>query len=104
MNQSRISSNVRAFSILSSSTNSVNILAKYSTSIDSEMKGKDKKSYLTLLVSIDNKGEYEKEILLNNSIDKVYTVPKLCEQISENKMLIYSMSRKGQKFGTMTLK
>ena len=69
----------------------------------SEMKGKDKRSYLTLLVSIDNKGEYEKEILLNNSVDKVYTVPKLCEQISKNKMLIYSYSKKGQKFGTMTV-
>ena len=63
----------------------------------SEMKRKDKRSYLTLLVSIDNKGEYEKEILLNNSVDKVYTVPKLCEQISKNKMLIYSYSKKGQK-------
>ena len=69
----------------------------------SEMKRKEKRSYLTLLVSVDNKGEYEKEILLNNSIDKVYTVPKLCEQISKNEMLIYSYSKKGQKFGAMTL-
>jgi len=69
----------------------------------SEMKGKDKRSYLTLLVSIDNKGEYEKEILLNNSVNKVFAVPKLCEQISKKEMLIYSYSKKGQKFGTMTL-
>ena len=69
----------------------------------SEMKGKEKRSYLTFLVSINNEGEYEKEILLNNSIDKVYTVPKLCEQISRGEMLIYSYSRKGQKFGVMTM-
>ena len=69
----------------------------------SEMKRKDKRSYLTLLVSIDNNGDYDKEILLNNSVDKVYTVPKLCEQISKNEMLIYSYSKKGQKFGTMIL-
>lgn len=69
----------------------------------SGMKGKDKRSYLTLLVSLDAKGEYEKEILLNNSVDKVTTVPKLCDQISEDEMLIYSASRKGQKFGIMTL-
>jgi len=70
----------------------------------SEMKRKDKNSYLTLLVSINGDGEFEKEILLNNSVDKVYTVPKLCEQISLKDMLIYSSSRKGQKFGKMTLK
>jgi hypothetical protein len=70
----------------------------------SGMKGKDKRSYLTLLVTLNADGEYEKEILLNNSVDKVYTVPKLCEQISESEMLIYSTSRKAQKFGKMKIK
>ncbi len=69
-----------------------------------KLEKKEKKAYLTLLVSIANNGEYNKEILFNNSNDRIYTVPKLCEQISDDQMIIYSVSRKGQKFGNMRLK
>jgi len=71
---------------------------------DKKPKGKDKKVYLTLLVTLDPKGEYTKEILLNNKEENSYTVSKLCGDINEKEFLIYNMSKKEQKFGSMTIK
>lgn len=71
---------------------------------DKKTKKKNKRTYFTLLVTLDSKGEYLKEILLNNKEEDSYTVPKLCDDINEKEFLIYNMSRKEQKFGSMTIK
>jgi len=69
-----------------------------------EMSRKDKKAYLTFISEVDNKGNIVDEILINNSEEETYVIPKFCEQITSNKTLIYTGKGKTQKMGIATFK
>lgn len=66
-----------------------------------EMDRKDKKAMLTLLVEVDGKGEFEKELLFNTRTEGVRTRPKVCEQIDQKSSIIYTQWGKTQKFAEL---
>ncbi len=67
-----------------------------------EMKRKDKIARLTVIATVDNRGEYEKEILINVSEENTYPVPKFSEQISEKELLMYTRKFKKRKFALVS--
>jgi hypothetical protein len=69
-----------------------------------QMSKKDKKAYLTFISEVDSKGNIVDEILINNSQEETYVIPKFCEQISEDKTLIFTGKGKYQKMGIATFK
>ena len=69
-----------------------------------QMKKKDKKARLTIIATVDNKGDYEKEILINVSEENTYPVPKFSEQINEKELLMYTQKGKKRKFAIVHFK
>lgn len=69
-----------------------------------EMTKKEKKAYLTFISEVDSKGNVQDEILLNNTEEEIYVVPKFCEQISSEKTLIYTRKGKTQRMGIAVFK
>lgn len=69
-----------------------------------QMSRKDKKANLTVITTIDKKGEQEKEILINASEENTYPVPKFSQQIDEDELLIYTRSGKKRKFAIVKFK
>lgn len=62
------------------------------------IKRKDRRSMLTLLVEINSKGDVEKELLFNNKAEQVTTRPKVCEQINRDFSILYTQRRNKHKF------
>ena len=60
-----------------------------------QMARKDKRAKLTVIATVDAKGEIEKEILINVSGESTYPIPKYSNQINDNEMFLYT--RKGKK-------
>jgi len=69
-----------------------------------ELSKKDKKSYLSVIVTVNQDGEQEKEILINASENNTYPVPKLSGQIDEDDILIYTRKKKTRKFAIVHFK
>jgi hypothetical protein len=70
-----------------------------------ELTKEEKKAYLTLFVTVDNKGEVEEEILIDNRQEETFIVPKLCEEFGDNQMFLFTQrGGKTKKLGTITLK
>lgn len=69
-----------------------------------EMSKKEKKAYLTFISEVDSKGNVEDEILINNSEEETYVIPKFCVQISDAKTLIYTSKGKTQRMGIAVFK
>lgn len=69
-----------------------------------EMTKKEKKAYLTFISEVDSKGNVTDETLINNSEEETYVIPKFCEQISDNRTLIYTSKGKTQRMGIAVFK
>lgn len=69
-----------------------------------QMKKKDRNARLTVIATIDSKGEYKKEILINVSEENTYPVPKFSEQINEKELLMYTRKGKKRKFAIVHFK
>ena len=62
------------------------------------------KESLTVVVSVDGKGEIEKEALFNASEAETTIRPKVCDQVNPNEMLIFGQKKKIQRFARLTFK
>ncbi|MFT5601180.1 MAG: hypothetical protein ACI9N1_001420 [Flavobacteriales bacterium] len=62
----------------------------YEREVFKTMSRAEKKSYLTIIAAVNPAGEVKKELLINNSKEEVYVVPKLCSQFSDSKTFIYT--------------
>lgn len=56
------------------------------------------KSSMVVLVTVDQYGEWEKEGIFSKQEVEIMTVPKTCEQITKNQMVIFGDWKKSQKF------
>lgn len=65
---------------------------------------KERKSYLTVVVTIDKLGNQQKDIIINASKESTYPVPKFSEQINEKELLIYTRKQKKRKFAIINFK
>lgn len=68
------------------------------------LKKKQKKAYFTLLVELNSAGKVTKEALFDTKSQDVRTRPKVCEQISEDEMIVYGKWYKKQKFAHLKFK
>lgn len=69
-----------------------------------KMNRKDKTARLTVIATVDNLGEYEKQILINVSQENTYPVPKFSEQINDKELLLYTQRGKKRKFALVDFK
>ena len=83
-----------------------NLSAKdyYEKTERAEMSKKDKKAYLTFVSQVTSDGKITDEILINNSAEETYVIPKFCEQISDDQTLIFTGKGKYQKMGIAKFK
>jgi hypothetical protein len=68
------------------------------------MSKKERRAYLTIIATVDSEGEVTKELLINNSEEEVYVVPKLCDQFSSDKTFIYTNRGKKITLGILEFK
>lgn len=62
------------------------------------------KEALTVVVTVDGKGEVEKEALFNASEAGTIIRPKVCDQVNPTEMLIFGQKKKIQRFARLTFK
>lgn len=63
----------------------------------------ERKNYLTLISTVFPDGEIKDELLLNNSKEEIYMVPKYCEQIDNENTFLYTSKRKNIRLGTLEI-
>ncbi len=62
------------------------------------------KESLTVLVELDSDGKQTREALFSSGEADILTRPKVCEQISENEMILFGQRRKTHRFAKITFK
>ncbi|MGK0379982.1 MAG: hypothetical protein ACJA1Z_003812, partial [Patiriisocius sp.] len=62
------------------------------------------KSSAAVLVQVDSDGRQVKEALFNAKEAELLIRPKVCEQISNNELVIYGQKRKTERFGKIVFK
>lgn len=62
------------------------------------------KSALVVLVTLDSEGKQQREALFSNREADIICRPKVCEQISDNEMIIFGQRKKTQRFAKLSFK
>ena len=65
---------------------------------------RSKKNIATVVVTIDGKGNWKKEMLFTAAETKINFLPKSSMQLSDNEILLYCYARGSNKFGKATIK
>ncbi len=75
--------------------------AYYDKEVWKAMPKDERKNYLTLISTVFSDGVVKDHLLLNNTKEEIYVVPKFCEQIDDNKTLLYTSRRKNVRLGIL---
>ncbi len=81
--------------------NAKNLYYKGSGNVENFTKGKNS---IVSIVELDANGNQTRTALFKDNDVEVLTRPKVCEQISNNEMIIFGQRRKAQQFGKVTFK
>ncbi len=81
--------------------NGRNLLYNGTGKVEGYKRGKDA---VVTMVDIDSDGRQNREALYITVDVKVYTRPKVCEQISDKEMIIFGQRKKIRRFGKITFK
>jgi len=65
---------------------------------------KSKRKSIVVLVSLDLEGYQTREALFSVKANKILTRPKVCQQISQNEMVIFGQRKKKNRFSKITFK
>lgn len=65
---------------------------------------KSKRKSIVVLVSLDLEGYQTREALFSVKANKILTRPKVCQQISQNEMVIFGQRKKKHRFAKITFK
>jgi len=75
--------------------------AYYEKEVWKSLPKSERKNYLTLISTVYPDGKIKDELLLNNTEEEIYVVPKYCEQIDDNKSLLFTSKRKNVRLGSL---
>ncbi|MGI8892245.1 MAG: hypothetical protein ACR2GN_02175, partial [Bacteroidia bacterium] len=69
---------------------------------NNSIKSKDKS--VVVMAELDHTGNFTKQALFTAKEAEVLTRPKVCEQISNNELIIFGQKKKAHKFAKLTFK